>query len=98
MRHNVIGGMLVFAMLSHASLAWAETCPRKDASTNEAGKSSEPAAVSKDGVGATDTSGGHGGLSAGLENQTKQPPPETSQPEEAKGLDLKMKTPQQQKC
>ena len=93
----IVIGAAVMALIAPKNTAFAGNCPPKEA-TAQTQKSSPPApaAVAKDGAGTTGWTGGMGGASAGTENQKQQAAPE-SQPEEARGLDLKG-VPADRKC
>lgn len=83
------------ALIAQAAPTFAQSgCDAK--TTRGAQTVSTPAATGTDGTGATNATGGSGGNSAGIEQQTSRPP--TGQPEETKGLDLKMKATPQAKC
>jgi hypothetical protein len=93
MRSAAISLILVLSAATHLSPARAQ-CPPKATTSNEQNKGTQPATVGKDGTGTTDTSGGHGGLQAGIENEKKGQATEPVHSKEAKGLDLKKETPQ----
>ena len=87
------GAVLALLLIASAAPALAQDCSTKTASApRDAGTT--PAAVGNDGTAATGWTGAAGGNNAGIEAQKQQTqtpkiPGELSQPEEAKGLDLK---------
>ena len=82
-------GAAVLALIASKNTALAENCPPKEATAQpQKSGAPTPAGVAKDGAGTTGWTGGMGGASAGTENQKQNVVPET-QPEVARGLDLK---------